>query len=87
VAEAGVPGFDMSSWHGFFAPAGTPREVVARLQQEVSKAVHLPEVRKRVESTGNEVVGSTPEEFAAKFKSDVARFKKIVQDAGIPFQD
>jgi tripartite-type tricarboxylate transporter receptor subunit TctC len=87
VAEAGEPGFDMSSWHGFFAPAGTPREVVARLQQEVSKAVHLPEVRKRVESTGNEVVGSTPEEFAAKFKSDVARFKKIVQDAGIPFQD
>jgi tripartite-type tricarboxylate transporter receptor subunit TctC len=87
VAESGVPGFDMSSWHGFFAPAATPREVVSRLQQEIYKAVHLPEVRKRVESTGNEVVGSTPEEFAAKFKSDVARFKKIVHDARIPYQD
>ena len=87
VAESGVPGFDISSWHGFFAPVGTPPEVVARLQQEVSKAVHLPEVRKRVESTGNEIVGSTPAEFEKKFKADVERFKKIVQDARIPYQD
>lgn len=87
VAESGVPGYDISSWHGLFAPAGTPREIIARLQNEVHRAVHLPDVRTRVESTGNEVVGSTPEEFAAKFRSDVARFRKIVQDARIPYQD
>jgi tripartite-type tricarboxylate transporter receptor subunit TctC len=87
VAEAGVPGYDISSWHGFFVPAGTPKEVVARLQREVHRAAHLPDVRQRVEATGNEVVGSTPEEFGAKFRSDVARFRKIVQDARIPFQD
>ena len=87
VAESGVPGYEISSWHGFFAPAGTPREIVMRIQREVARAVQLPDVRQRVESTGNEVVGSTPEEFDAKFRADVARFKKIVQDARIPPQD
>ena len=87
VAESGVPGYEISSWHGFFAPAGTPREIIARIQREVARAVQLPDVRQRVESTGNEVVGSTPEEFDAKFRSDVARFKKIVADARIPPQD
>ena len=87
VAESGVPGYEISSWHGFFAPAGTPREIVMRVQREVARAVQLPDVRQRVESTGNEVVGSTPEEFEAKFRADVARFKKIVQDARIPPQD
>lgn len=87
VAETGVPGYDISSWHGFFAPAGTPPEIIARLQKEVARAAHLPDVRQRVEATGNEVVGSTPDEFAAKFRADVARFKKIVRDARIPYQD
>ena len=87
MAESGIQGFDISSWHGVFAPAGTPRETVVRLQREIARAVQLPDVRQRVESTGNEVVGSTPEEFDAKFRADVARFKKIVQDARIPPQD
>ncbi len=87
VAESGVPGYDISSWHGFFAPAATPQEIIARLHKEIARAVHLPDVRQRVEATGNEVVGSTPEEFAEKFRTDVARFKKIVQDARIPYQD
>ena len=87
VEQSGYPGYDISSWHAIFAPAGTPREIVERLQREAYKAVHHPEVRKRVESTGNEVVGSTPAEFEARFKADVARFKKIVKDAGIPYQD
>ena len=87
VAESGLPGFDISSWHGVFAPAGTPREVVARLSREVARTAQLPEVRSRIESTGNEAVGSTPEEFDAKFRADVERFKKIVQDARLPYQD
>lgn len=69
------------------APRGAPREIIKSLQHEAARAVHAPEVRQRVEATGNEVVGSTPEEFEAKFKSDVARFKKIVKDARIPYQD
>jgi tripartite-type tricarboxylate transporter receptor subunit TctC len=87
VAEAGLPGYDLTSWHGIFAPAGTPREVVDRLQREIARVANLPEVRQRVEATGNETVGSTPEEFDTKFKTDVARFKKIVQDARLPMQD
>jgi len=87
VAESGLAGYDLTSWHGLFAPAGTPRDVLDRLQREIARTAQLPDVRQRVESTGNESVGSTPEEFDAKFKSDVARFKKIVQDAKIPMQD
>ncbi len=87
VAEAGLPGYDLTSWHGVFAPAGTPREVIDRLQKDIARVAQLPEVRQRVESTGNETVGSTPEEFDVKFKSDVARFKKIVADARLPMQD
>ena len=87
VAEGGVPGFDISSWHGVFAPAGTPPEVVARLSKEIGRIAQLPDVRQRIESTGNEAVGSTPEEFDAKFRADVARFRKIVQDARLPYQD
>ena len=87
VEETGLPGYDMSSWHGIFAPVATPREVLNRLQREAARAVQSAEVRQRVESTGNEVVGSTPAEFEAKFRSEVARFKKIVKDAGLPYQD
>lgn len=87
VAESGYAGFDISSWHGLFAPAGTPVEVINHIQREVARVAKLPEVRQRIESTGNESVGSTAEEFTAKFRADVARFKKIVQDAGIPYQD
>ena len=87
VAESGLPGYDLTSWHGVFVPAGTPREVVDRLQHEVARVAQLPDVRQRMEATGNEAVGGTPEEFDAKFRSDVARFKRIVQDARIPSQD
>jgi len=87
VAESGLPGYDLTSWHGVFVPAGTPREVVDRLQHEIARVAQLPDVRQRMEATGNEAVGGTPEEFDAKFKSDVARFKRIVQDARIPSQD
>ena len=87
VAEAGLPGYDLTSWHGIFAPAGTPRDVTDKLQREIARVATLPEVRQRVEATGNETLGSTPEEFDAKFRADVARFKKIVQDAGLPMQD
>jgi tripartite-type tricarboxylate transporter receptor subunit TctC len=87
VAESGLAGYDLTSWHGVFVPAGTPREVIDRLQREIARVAQLADVRQRMESTGNEAVGSTPEEFDAKFKADVARFKKIVQDARLPMQD
>ena len=68
-------------------PAGTPREAVLILQRETAKVLALPDVRERLRAGGNEPVGSTPEEFEARFKADVAKFAKIIADAKIPKQD
>jgi len=82
-----LSGYELTSWHGLFAPAQTPRDVVTRLQQGVVEAARHPEVRRIIEEAGNETVGSTSEAFGAKFSSDVAKFKSIVRDADIPMQD
>jgi len=87
VAETGIPGFDSTSWQGLFAPAGTPREFVERLQRETAKALNAPEVRERLTGLGGEIVASTPEEFAAKFRADLAMFARIIREAKIPLQD
>ena len=86
VAET-IPGFESGSWQGFFMPAGTPREIVQRLAQETAKVLKLPDVVERLRAGGNEGVGSTPEQFEARFKADIAKFAKIIADARIPKQD
>jgi tripartite-type tricarboxylate transporter receptor subunit TctC len=86
VAET-IPGFESSSWQGFFVPANTPRDVVATIQRETAKALKSPDVLDRLKAGGNEAVGSTPEEFDARFRADTAKFAKIVKDARIPTQD
>jgi tripartite-type tricarboxylate transporter receptor subunit TctC len=87
IAESGFPGFDLSSWHGIFAPAGTPRDIVNRLQRETLRVLNSPETRERLRTLGLDPVGSTPEEFDAKVKADIAKFMLIVKQAGIPPQD
>lgn len=87
VAEQGVPGFDTASWQGFFAPANTPRDIVQRLYREAKKALDAPDVRERLRALVAEPVASTPEDFAQKFKDDVAKFAKIAKDANIPMQN
>jgi len=82
-----VPGFESTSWQGYFVPVGTPRDVVMLLQRETAKALKSPDVVERLKTGGNEGVGSTPEEFDARFKADIAKFAKIVQEAHIPKQD
>jgi tripartite-type tricarboxylate transporter receptor subunit TctC len=82
-----IPGFESTSWQGYFVPAGTPREVVLRLQQEMAKVVKLPDVIERLKTGGNEGVGSTPEEFDRVFRSDIVKFAKIIADAKIPKLD
>jgi len=71
VAESGLAGFDLTSWHGVFVPPGTPRDVIDRLQHEIARIAQFPDVRQRMEATGNEAIGSTPEEFDAKFKARI----------------
>ncbi len=87
IAESGVPGFESGSWQGWFVPAGTPPQVIALIQREAAKALKMPDVRARMAATANEIVGSTPEAFALRYKADLARFAKVVKDAGIPRQD
>jgi len=87
VAESAIAGFDSTSWQGLFAPVGTPREIVERLQRETAKALNAPEVRERLTGLGGEIVASTPEEFEAKFRTDLAMFARIVREARIPLQD
>jgi tripartite-type tricarboxylate transporter receptor subunit TctC len=83
VAEAGVPGFDVSTWYGIWAPPRTPAPIVARLQQAVAAVVRVPEVRERLAVLGADPVADTPEEFAAFCASEYARWGKLVRDAGL----
>ena len=87
VAESGVAGFDSSSWQGFFVPAHTPRDIVALIWRETAKALHAPDFRERLKTLGSEPIGSTPEEFDARVKADMAKFARIVAEAKIPVQD
>jgi tripartite-type tricarboxylate transporter receptor subunit TctC len=78
-----VPGYEMSTWYGAVAPAKTPREIVQRLSQEMVKALAIPEVKERLASLGADVVGTTPEETAQIFRTDLAKFTKVAHAANI----
>ncbi len=83
IAEAGLPGFDYEGLTGLLGPAGTPPATVARINTELVKALANTEARERLISLGYEPVGSTPEQFAARIASDVAKFAKLIKEAGI----
>ncbi|MDB5810773.1 MAG: hypothetical protein JWN94_2895 [Betaproteobacteria bacterium] len=82
IAESGVPGYDANAWFGVFAPAGTPDAVIGRLQNEISKILKQPDIRERFLALGGEPVGSTPEQFAAFYRSEVAKWAKVVKESG-----
>jgi tripartite-type tricarboxylate transporter receptor subunit TctC len=83
VAESGLAGYDSTQWYGVLAPAGTPREIVARLHDEIVRALRDAEVGKRLAADGAEPVGSSPEEFAAFIKSESEKWAKVARAAGI----
>ncbi len=83
IAEQGLPGFNGSSWLGLAAPAGTPKEIVARLSAATAKALSVPDVRNRFISQGVEPVGSTPEEYAAFIAAEIPRWGAAAKAAGI----
>ena len=83
MAEAGVPGYEMSGWNGLFAVKGTPPEIVAETAFRSGQILRTPEVRQELAALGAEPVGDTPDEFAAFLKADMARWGKIIQEKGI----
>ena len=87
IAESGFPGFEAVSWFGLFAPSGTPAAVVSRLHQETLKVLGQPDMRARFSQMGLDTVGNTPGELAAIVKSDVAKWTKVIKEAGITATD
>lgn len=83
VAQAGMPGFEISNWTGLMVPAGTPGEVIARIQAEAARALTQPDMTQKVRDQGFEVVASTPEAAQAFIASEVERWGKLVREAGI----
>jgi tripartite-type tricarboxylate transporter receptor subunit TctC len=83
MIEAGIAGFEVSGWSGMFAPAGTPKDAVGRLAGEIAMILRAPEVKERFFVQGAEPVGNTPEEFAAFVKSEIAKWKKVVEFSGM----
>ena len=83
IAEAGVPGYDLSVWFGVLAPAGTPRDILQRLNTEIVRILQSADVRERFAKQGVDVQTSSPGEFDAFVKSEVARWAKVIKDAGI----
>ena len=83
VAESGVPGYEVTSWNGILAPAGTPREIVARLNGELNKIIAAPDMKSRMIDNGFEPVGGTPEKFAEKIRAEIAKWAPVVKTAGV----
>ena len=83
IAESGVPGYDHGPWNGMFAPAGTSKAIVSRLNGHVAKIVHSPEAKKVLNHEGAEPVGNAPEAFGAIIKAETAKWAKVAKAAGI----
>ena len=77
-----VPGFAAVSWFGIFAPAGTPPDIVSKLNAEIARVLASPAIREQLELDGAEVIANTPEQFAAHFKGEIAKWGKVVERAG-----
>ena len=80
--EAGLPGFDASTWHGLVAPAGTPPDIIEALHEAAVKALHDPEVQSSLGKLGVDIVGDTPQEFAAYIKAEIPKWTAIVKTSG-----
>jgi len=79
---ASLPGFEMSAWQGIVVPAATPKEIVAKLNTEINRAVQNPDLRQKLALGGSEPLGGTPEQYAAYIRSELARWTRVVKDAG-----
>ena len=80
--ESGVPGFQVSSWYGLLGTAGTPSAVIRKINAAVKRIAEMPDVRERLLKDGAEVVGSTPEEFAATIREDTQTWMRVVKAPG-----
>lgn len=83
IAEAGLPGYEAVHWHALLAPAKTPQNIIEKIYKDVSAILHMPAFKKRFADEGSDVVASSPEEFAAFLKAEVAKWAKVAKAAGL----
>jgi tripartite-type tricarboxylate transporter receptor subunit TctC len=83
VAELGYPGYEITSWQGMFAPAGTPKDFVDKIAGETIRMLKTPEISERIAREGSDPIGSTPEEFSRRYKSEIAKWAKVTKEAGM----
>lgn len=83
LAESGVPGYEVTAWFGFLAPAGVPKEAIARLNGDIAKALQAPEVREKLASLGAELGTSTPEAFGVLIRDEIEKWGRVVRSANI----
>ena len=81
--EAGIKGYDNSSWSAIGAPAGTPKEIIAKLNSEMNQILKLPDIQEKSIASGAEIIGGTPEQFAEYLRSEIAKFARVVKEAKI----
>ncbi len=86
LAEAGFPGLEMTTWYGVLAPAGTPKELVARLHDEIMKALKSPDVQKRIANLAGEPGTLTVEQFADLNRADYARYGKLIRESAVKLE-
>ncbi len=86
LAEAGLPGFESTTWQGFVLPAGTSREIIARLHADSVRAVQSADLRERFAALGVEPVGSTPDQFASQIRAEITKWAKVVRGIGLAKQ-
>ncbi len=82
IAESGLPGFDLTAWYAVMVPAGTPKEIVRKLNTTLVQIIRSPELKEKIESMGGIPVGSTPEELADLIKAEIPRWAKLVKESG-----
>jgi tripartite-type tricarboxylate transporter receptor subunit TctC len=83
VAESGVPGYESLSWSGFAAPAGTPREVIQKVNRETAAILGTADMRAKLAELGAEAVGGTPEQFAAHIRAEREKWSRLIRERGI----
>jgi tripartite-type tricarboxylate transporter receptor subunit TctC len=83
ATESGLPGYETFAWYGMYAPAGTPKDILVKIQQEIAKISAQPDVKARLLQLGAEAAANTPDEFAAFTRSEVAKYARLIKDSGI----
>jgi len=83
IAEAGVPGYESTTWFGPLAPAKTPKDIIVKINTQLMQTLQSPDVRERFAAEGIEALGGTPDQFAEYIRSEIARWGRVIKEAGV----